>query len=381
MAGSTDRPTPTARHTTLLSTGACLPGPPLTNADLEKYAGPLPEDVLEGIEVRSRHWIVDPSTGEHRTSTSEMAAAAGRQALARAGLEPGDIDLLVMSTASPEYLLPVAGTYVQEHLGLERCAVVELRAGCVGAVQALDLARRYLTDGSYGTALVIGSESISPVLAPLFLGGDPERVRMRDRLSLYTFGDGAGAMVLRAAEGEGAPGDGVFATECLGGRRKPGMRIVGGGTDAPLEKQRVRRRLLDLQLDIRGTAEFGPRVFTAGLQEMLVRSGLPLAAFDTCVLPEGNAEYFSSEMAAAGLTSEDYDLLQSRIVENLADVGATGSAAVPLALNDGWESGRVLPGRRVMLMAIEASRYVYAGLTLTWTAPTPEPLPARPAGN
>ncbi len=368
------------RHARILSTGACLPGPPLTNTDLEKYAGPLPEEVLEGIEVRTRHWIVDPATGEHHTGTSGMAAAAAQQALQRAGLCPDDIDLLVMSTASPEYLLPAAGTYVQDRLGLERCAVVEVRAGCVGAVQALDLARRYLSEGTCRRALVIGSESISPVLVPMYLGEDPQRVRMRDRLSLYTFGDGAGAVVLESVDGERVPGDDVFATECLGGGRKPGMRIVGGGTDAPLTVQRQRRRLMDLQLDVRGTAETGPRVFTAGLRAMLDRSGMRLAAFDACVLPEGNAEYFSSEMAAAGLTREDYALLQSRIVENLGAVGATGSAAVPLALDEGWTSGRILPGHRVMLMAIEASRYLYAGLTLTWRASTPI-LSAGPAGE
>lgn len=358
-------------HVRVLSTGAFVPGAPVSNEDLAKFVGPLPDDVLEGIQVKRRHWLVDPNTGEHHSSTSAMATAAARQALSRADIKPDDVDLLVMSTASPEYPLPASATYVQEELGLEQCAVVELRAGCVGAVQAFDLARRYLGAGDYRTALVIGAESISPALAPLFLGQDPERIRMRDRLALYTFGDGAGAAILRAVDRSTVDGDGVFATGCLGATRKPGMRILGGGTDAPAHVQKERRRLIDLQLDIRATAEVGPRVFTEGLTDMLTRSGLSLSEIDACVLPEGNAEYFSREMEDAGLTSEDFDLLQSRIVENLADVAATGSAAVPLALNDAWEKGRVSPGDRVMLLAIEASRFLYAGLTLTWEAPFP----------
>lgn len=365
---------PSDRHVSILSTGAYLPGDPIDNAALERLAGPLPDDILQGMEVQRRHWMIDPLTGEHRTSTSKMGTAAARQALDRAGLEPGDIDLLVMSTASPDYVLPAAATYVQEQLGLERCAVIEVRAGCVGAVQAVDIARRNLADGTYRNALVVASESISPFLAPFYLGMDPHRVRMRDRLTLYTFGDGAGAIVMRAGE----PGSvhrstvpEVFATQCIGGLRKPGMVVLGGGTDAPMAEQQRRKRLMDIRLDIPGTAEVGPRVFVEALKDMLGRSGLAMSDIDACVLPEGNAEYFSSEFEAVGLNTEDHAALQKNIVENLTDVGATGSAAVPLALDAGWVEGRIRPGDTVMLLAIEASRYLYAGLTLGWEAPTP----------
>ncbi|MER5732889.1 3-oxoacyl-[acyl-carrier-protein] synthase III C-terminal domain-containing protein [Streptomyces sp. NPDC002138] len=361
------------RHVSILATGAHLPGDPLDNDALAKVCGPLPDDVLEGIQVERRHWLIDPATGAHRTSTSAMATAAARQALERAGMEASEVELIVMSTASPDYLLPVAATYVQEQLGLENCAVIEVRAGCVGAVQALDIARRQLADGTYRTALVIGSEAVSPLLAPIFLDKDPYKVRMRDRLTVYTFGDGAGALVLKAGE-EGSAHAGsrqVFATRSMGGARKPGMLITGGGTDAPLHEQQRRKRLMDISLDIPGTAKFGPRVFVEGIHDMLRRSGLALADIDHCVLPEGNAEYFASEYGTAGLSAEDQATLGKNIVENLTDVGATGSAAVPLALDAGWADGRITPGDTVLLLAIEASRYLYAGLTLTWDAPTP----------
>ncbi|MFE2417301.1 3-oxoacyl-ACP synthase III family protein [Streptomyces hokutonensis] len=361
------------KHVSVVSTGAELPGDPIDNATLERLCGPLPEDVLAGIEVQRRHWIVDPETGEHRTGTAEMATAAARQALERAGMAASEVELLVTSTASPDHPLPVVGTFVQERLGLERCAVVEVRAGCVGAVQAMDYARRLLADGTYRTALVIGAESISPLLADIYLGSDPLSVRMRDRLTAYTFGDGAGAAVLRAGDEapESSGAASVFATQCLGGTRKPGMLVVGGGTDAPPAVQRRRRRLMDIRLDIPGTAAFGPRVFVDGLRDMLDRSGLTLGEIDACVLPEGNAEYFSREFEEAGLSAQDHAALQKCVVENLADVGATGSAAVPLALDAGWTAGRITPGDTVLLLAVEASRYLYAGLTLTWEAPTP----------
>ncbi|MFD8523737.1 3-oxoacyl-ACP synthase III family protein [Streptomyces capillispiralis] len=365
----------TDRHVSILATGAHLPGDPIDNATLARLAGPLPDDVLEGIQVRRRHWIADPETGEHRTSTSRMATAAARQALRRAGVGADEVDLIVMSTASPDQPLPVAATRVQEQLGLDSCAVIEVRAGCVGAVQAFDIARRLLADGTHRTALVIGAESVSPLLVPFYLGQDPDRVRMRDRLTVHTFGDGAGAAVLRAGEEGSAAGRPrpAFATRSMGGARKPGMLIAGGGTDAPLAEQQRRERLMDIRIDIPGTATFGPQVFVDGIHDLLRRSGLELADIDACVLPEGNAEYFSSEYGTAGLSAEDQRTLGKTIVENLADVGATGSAAVPLALDAGWTGGRIRPDDTVLLLAIEASRYLYAGLTLTWEAPAPTP--------
>jgi 3-oxoacyl-[acyl-carrier-protein] synthase-3 len=355
-------------HVQIVSTGACLPGEPLCNADIERLCGPLPGDILEGLQVQRRHWIIDPATGKHLTGNSEMAAAAADQALRRAGLEPGNVELLVMSTASPEYLLPAAVTSVQQRLGLARCATVEVRSGCAGAMHALDIAFRMMADGQYRTAVVIGSEVISPVLATIYLDRDPESMRLRDRISMYNFGDGAAAIVLRTVQGA-QPAFLGSVNSCLGGDRKPGMQIIGGGTDAPLAEQRRRRRPVDLRLDVIESARFGPRVLVAGLADLLERTGLTIDDIDACVVPEGNAGYFSSELADAGMSAETWRRLQPKLVENLADVGATGSAAVPLALDHAWTSGRVRPDDRVLLLAVETSRWLYAGTGVAWTAP------------
>lgn len=360
-------------HVQILSTGSYLPGDPLDNATLEKYAGPLPDDVLEGIQVRTRHWIVDPDTGEHRINNSRMAERASRQALERAGVEPGELDLIVVCTATPEYTLPNVATTLQHYLGLESVGAIEIRGACAGWVQALDLARRHLADGTARTALVVGSDVASPLLAPVFLGKDPDRVRMRDRLTLYTFGDGAGAVVLRAEPAD-EPDDIAFVNACVGGLRKPGMEIIGGGTDVPQAEQLRRRQLIQMKIDVPGTSTFGPQVFVRAIREMASRDGRALGDFDAIVLPEGNADYFADEFAAAGLSDADIKTLDGRIVENLADVGATGSAAVPLSLDAGWTSGRIRPGDRIVLLGIEASRYVYTGLAWTWQAPAPAAL-------
>jgi 3-oxoacyl-[acyl-carrier-protein] synthase-3 len=356
------------RQVRIVSTGAFLPGDPIDNATLERLAGPVPEDILEGLQVKTRHWSVDPETGEHRESNSGMAAAAAREALERAGLSPQDVDLIVVSTASPEYHLPATATFVQEKLGLRTCAAVDIRSGCAGAVEALDFARLQLERGDYETAVVIGTEAISPLIVPLFLEGGPDSVRMRDRLGIYSFGDGAGAIVVQAGEG----GDGGFlgssALACVGGDRKPGMQVIGGATHAPISEQLAAKRLIELKVDVVESGRFTPYVLTEGLRETVARSGAAAEDIDCCVIPEGNAAYMTDELREAGLLTPEWVALEPKIFENLAMVGATGSAAVPIALDYGWKSGAITKGQLVMLLAIETSKWKYGGMVVSWTA-------------
>ena len=268
----------TAYDVKILSTGAYVPGEPLDNPTLEKFVGPLPDDVLEGIQVKTRYWMIDPVTGEHRINNSRMAERASRQALERAGVEPDELDLIVVCTATPEYTLPDVATTLQHYLGLESVAAIEIRGACAGWVQALDLARRQLADGTARTALVVGSEAGSPVLAPHFLDKDPARVRMRDRLTLYTFGDGAGAVVMRAEPAGESADEFAFVNACVGGLRKPGMEIIGGGTDVPQAEQLRRRQLIQMKIDVPGTSTFGPQVFVRAIQEMAQKDGRTLGS-------------------------------------------------------------------------------------------------------
>ncbi|MBO3749431.1 3-oxoacyl-ACP synthase III family protein [Streptosporangiaceae bacterium NEAU-GS5] len=355
----------------VVSTGAYLPGDPISNEDMERLVGPLPEEVLEGLQVTSRHWVIDPATGDHRESNSELAHKAATQALERAGVAPEEVDLLVTSTASPEYLLPPMVTYLQERMGLRACSAIEVRSGCAGFVEAMDVARLYLERGLKRTAVVVGSEVISPLLVPVFRGQDPSRIRMRDRMNPYNFGDGAGAMVLKADDGAGAGEGGVVGGEfaCVGGLRAPGMQIVGaGGTHAPIHRQISAKRLIDLKVDIIESGRFTPYVITEALQATLRGAGVKADDVDLCVIPEGNAGYITDELEEAGLLTPEWLSLSPKIFENLALVGATGSAAVPLAMDHAWTTGSVSPGDLVMLLAIETSKWKYAGLVFNWTA-------------
>lgn len=350
------------------ATGSYLPGDPISNEDMERWVGPLPDDILEGIQVKTRHWIVDPDTGDHREHNSELALKAARQALDRAGVEPSDVDLIVCSTGSPDFLLPPLSLFVQQGLGLQRCAITDIRSGCNGFVEGLDLARLYIERGQYRCAVVIGSETISPLLVPVFRGKEPNKIRMRDRMNPYNFGDGAGAVVLRPAEAGEPGGIRGSAIAAIGGLKQPGMQIFGGGTATPLHEQQQAQRLVDLKVDVVESGRFSPYVIMEGLEESLRRCGTTAEQIDVCIIPEGNAGYVTEELEEAGLINDTWLTIAPRVVENLAAVGATGSAAVPLALNHAWETGAVRRGTTVLLLAVETSKWAYGGVLVDWTA-------------
>jgi 3-oxoacyl-[acyl-carrier-protein] synthase-3 len=297
---------------------------------------------------------------------SDLASKAAKEALELGGVDAAEVDLIVLSTASPEYHLPPLVTFVQDRLGLERCATVEIRSGCCGYVEALDVARMYLERGEYDTALVIGSEAISPLLYPIFGNRDPESIRMRDRVVVYGFGDAGAAALLRAAD----DGDGFLgsAMACVGGGRKPGMQVIGGATHAPLHEQLTAKRLVELKVDVIESGKFTPYVLTEALAAILAKSAAPAESIDLCLIPEGNAPYMTDELREAGLLTPEWLALEPKIFENLALVGATGSAAAPLCLDYAWKTGKVKQGDRVMLLAIETSKWKYAGTVFPWTA-------------
>ncbi len=355
------------RHAHIAGTGGYQPGEPITNDEIERLVGPLPDDVRAGISIVQRFWQIDPETGEHLENNADMSLKAANLALESAGVDASDIDLMIQATGTPEYPLPATVNLVQEMLGLEKCATLEIRSGGAGWPQGVDIARRYLETGEYENALVIGSESISPVMAPVYLGKDPDRIRMRDRMPLYMFGDGAAAAVL---QGRDEPG-GVIggAMRAIGGLRKPGIHSVGGGTHAPIADQLKAKKLVDLRVDVVGAGEFTPQMVVESLADTLARTGVDVHDIDHCLIPEGNVGWMLDSLREAGLLTPEWVALDGKIFDNLAYTGAVGCAAVPLFLDDGWRRGLIKNGDRVLVIGVEATKWIYAGVIVDWTAP------------
>jgi len=354
---------------TIVSTGACLPGEPIDNAFLEQLAGPLPEEVLSALQVQRRHWIIDPQTGRHRYANSDLALGAAREALERAGLEAAAIDLVIVSSSSPDQLLPPLSAHLQDRLGIRRCATLDIRSGCAGAVAAMDVARYHVESGRSQNALVVGSEVISPLLYPIFGGREPDSIRVRDRINVYNFGDGAGAVIMSLTDQGGILG---AAMAGVGGGSPPGMQIIGGGSLEPLHELVKRPRPLELKMDVTEVGRRSPVVLAEAIRDVLRAAHVDAADVAAAVIPEGNAGYLVQGLLDAGLDAGDLSSVQDVVLENLSDVAATGSAAAPLSLDAAWKAGRLRQGDRVLLIGMESSRWIYAGLVIEWTAGPPQ---------
>jgi 3-oxoacyl-[acyl-carrier-protein] synthase III len=355
------------RHAHITGTGGYQPGEPIPTSEIERMVGPLPDDVRDNLSIVQRFWMIDPETGKHNENNADMSYKAAVQALETAQVEAGEIDLMIQATGTPEYPLPATVNLVQGMLGLEKCATLEIRSGGAGWPQGMDIARRYLETGEYKNALVIGSEAISPVLADIYLGKDPDQIRMRDRLPLYMFGDGAAAAVMQGREEPGGIIGG--AMRAIGGTRKPGIHSIGGGTHKPLAEQKAGKRLVELKVDVVGAGEFTPHMVVESLADCLNRTGVDVHEIDHCLIPEGNVGWMLDSLREAGLLTPEWVALDGKIFDNLSMTGAVGCAAVPLFLDDGWRSGLIKQGDRVLIIGVEATKWIYAGIILDWTAP------------
>jgi 3-oxoacyl-[acyl-carrier-protein] synthase-3 len=349
----------------IVSTGSYLPGEPITNADIEEMVGALPGGMLEGMHMQRRFWIIDPETGGHRDSTSGMAANALRQALERAGLVPGDVELLIVATATGDYLLPPTPTLVQEKLGIDGCSTLEIRSGGAGVVQGLDIARLYLERGIYQTVAVIGADAISPVQAQL-LGREDRRLRVRDRLLMYMFGDGAGAIVMRAGD---TPGVIAAASQCIGNGRPPGMEVRGGGgTHAPYLEQLASGRPVDLRIDIEAASTFTATLTLEGIANTLRAAGVEADAIDHLVTPEADTDWMAAAFDDNPALARSWAPLLAKVRNALPAVGAPGCAALPIGLDHAVAAGQLQAGQRIMLLGMETTKWIYAGMVLDWTA-------------
>jgi 3-oxoacyl-[acyl-carrier-protein] synthase-3 len=351
----------------IVATGVHLPGKPIGNDEIEQRVGPLPDGLLESMHMHQRYWMIDRETGEHLDSNSGMAAKAMTEALQRAGLEPEELELLIVATGSPDYSLPPTVAFVQDKLGIERCATFELRSGGAGVVQGMDIARLYIERGICRTAGVIGCEAISPLQAQFLFDG--ARLKVRERMIAYMFGDGAGAVVMQAADSPGVIGS---AINCIGTGRAPGMQILGGGgTYAPLAEQRKSRWGMELVIDVAQASSYTATLMTDALADLLGRTGIAAEEIDLLVTPEADSGWMVNAISDRDAPPESWAALQPKIYNALSTVGAPGCAALPIGLDRAWTTGRIGPGQRLLLLGMETTKWIYAGMVIDWTAPTP----------
>jgi 3-oxoacyl-[acyl-carrier-protein] synthase-3 len=340
----------------IIGLGIAVPPYVLTNADLETLVETDDQWITERTGIKERR-IAGP--GE---STGVLGRKAAMRALASAGLSVDDVDLLIVATATPDYPLPSAACILQAELGMTTGAAMDVIAGCAGFVYAMATASNYIASGMAGTALVVGAETLSRI------------TDYTDRSMCILFGDGAGAVVLRA----GAPGStkGVRGA-ALGtdGSRAGLLFTPGGGSRMPSTARTVDERLHYMRME-------GKAVFKSAVTEMaasslvaIERSGLTLEDIDLVVPHQANQRIISA-------TARRLKVPNERVVTNIARYGNTSAASIPIALGEAWEQGQVQPGHKVLLTAFGAG-LAWGSMVLEWTLPTPAArtaeAPTRPA--
>lgn len=325
--------TPTGPHVEIAGWGKYLPKRVLSNSELAQMVDTSDTWIQERTGIRERR-IADP--GE---STCALAVRAGTQALERASIEPADLDLIIVATCTPDYAsMPSTASLVQDALGARRAGAFDLNAVCSGFLYGLATGSQFITAGAYRTVLVIGAEVFTRILD------------WQDRGTCILFGDGAGAVVLRATDQPGGLLSFVLGSDGSGACH---LFVPAGGSRVPASAQTVAER-----------------------QHYVKMAGKEVYRFATAILPES----VSQALSKAGLTSEDVDLLiphqaNSRIIDaaarrlklsreavfsNLERYGNTSAASVPVALCEAVEEGRIHSGDVVVMAGF--------GAGLTWGA-------------
>ncbi len=297
-------------------TGSALPARRIDNAELATMVDTTDEWIVERTGIRSRY-----IAGEGET-TATLATAAAREALDAAGLDASDIGLIVLATATPDQTFPSSATKVQAMLDIPDCIAFDVHAVCTGFLYALTVADSMLRSGTAKTALVIGAETFSRLLD------------WEDRTTCVLFGDGAGALVLRAEEGT----RGILSTKLHADGRHNDLLFVDGGpsTTGTVGKLRMKGREVFRHAVINLADVMG---------EVLAAAGLTIADVDWVVPHQANARILDATARKLGLPPE-------KVVMTVDHHANTSAASVPLALDTAVRDGRIKRGDVVVLEAM-----------------------------
>jgi len=303
-----------------LGTGSALPRRRVTNAELALQVDTSDEWIVARTGIRDRY-----IAGEGET-TASLATDAARAALAAANVAPGEIDLIILATATPDQTFPASATIVQASLGINDCIAFDVAAVCSGFLYAVTVADNMLRGGAAKTALVIGAETMSRLLD------------WEDRATCVLFGDGAGAVVLRAQETDDATGRGILASRLHADGRYNALLNVDGGPSTTGTVGKLR---------MKGQDVFRHAVVNlAGvMREVLESAGLVANDIDWLVPHQANARILDATARKLGLDP-------ARIVVTVDRHANTSAASVPLALDTAVRDGRIKPGDLIVLEAM-----------------------------
>jgi len=322
------------RRSVIIGTGSYLPQTVLSNDDLAARLDTSDAWIVERTGIRRRHIAAE---GEF---TSDLGAAAARNALDAAGLSASDIDLIVVATATPDQTFPAVATVIQHKLGMTHGVAFDVGAVCSGFLYALTVADALLVNGAYARALVIGAETFSRLLD------------WEDRATAVLFGDGAGAVVLEAQAKTGDSADrGVLASRLHSDGRYNDLLYVDGGPGSTGTTGHLR---------MKGREVFRHAVFNLAsvMGEVLEAAGLTPADVTWLVPHQANLRILEA-------TARKLDLSPDKVVVTVDRHANTSAASVPLALDTAVRDGRIQPGDLLLLEAMGGG-FTWGAAAVRW---------------
>jgi len=327
------------RYAHVTGWGRYAPSQVLTNADLERMVDTSDEWIVSRTGIRERRVAAANET------TASMAAVAAMRAIRTAGIEPDDIDLILLATLTPDYWMPSTAALVKEAIGNTRAAAMDVAAACSGFVYAYATAQAYITSGMAKHVLVIGAELLTRFLD------------YTDRNTCILFGDGAGAVVLSASD---EPGGGLgieMTTEPQGAYM---IWLPAGGAKSPPSAGTIARGEHYIRMEGKETYRFATRTLATTALAAIRKAGLEPADIDLFIPHQANIRIIDA--VAKGL-----DLPMTKMFVNLDRYGNTSAASVPMALAEAANSGRIKVGDMVVIVAFGAG-FTSGAVAIRWTA-------------
>ena len=306
-------------YSQIAGTGRYLPERILTNFDLEKMVDTTDEWIRTRSGIERRHLAADDQ------ATSDLCVEAAKNAMDAAGVDPQDIDFIVVGTTTPDRVFPNTGVLVQEKLGIHGCAAFSVEAACTGFIYALSIADKYVRAGDAKCVLAIGAERLSSM------------VDWSDRDTCVLFGDGAGAVILKPSEEPG-----IISTHLHADGKYQDLLYFPSGISYKFEQLKKGEDFIRMK----GNEVFKVAVRTLGriVEETLEKNQLNKSDIDWLIPHQANIRIIRA-------TAKKLDMPMERVIQTVKDHGNTSAASVPMALDVAVRDGRIQRGNTLLLEA------------------------------
>jgi 3-oxoacyl-[acyl-carrier-protein] synthase-3 len=324
----------------IIGTGSYMPEKILTNEDLSKIVDTSDDWITSRTGIKERR-----IAGENE-ATSDIASEAARRAMQSAGVTSEEIDLIVVATVTPDMAFPSTACFVQKKIGASNAVCFDISAACSGFLYALQVARHFLNAGSRNTALVIGAEKLSTL------------VNWQDRNTCVLFGDGGGAVVIRASDEENAPGRVLSTVMGSDGNLVDLLKVPGGGSACPITPENITSRPNTIHMEGRETFKHAVTRMCQASEKALETAGLTKADISLVIPHQANARIISAIADRLGL-SED------KVFMNLDKYGNTSAATIPVALDEASRQGLLKRGDIILLVAFGGG-FTWASSVVRW---------------